>query len=846
MKLRSLVWLTVMVIATTTAFAQGKIQGKVIDKQSSQPVAYASVTLHKPSDSSLVNGIVTTDDGSFALGKIPYGTYLLKVTFMGYQTYYAPKPLTLSASTPVANLGKIVIAPTATTLKAAEITAERSMVEYQLDKRVVNVDKNIVAGGGTATDVLENVPSVAMDNDGNVTLRGSTNVKVLIDGRPYELMGSDLSTLLEQIPASTVESVEVITNPSAKYDPEGMSGIINVKLKDRSEGALGLNGVVNLNIGAPLPFNIPDNMPKFIPNATASINLNYSTKKFNFTFSLDGGTNSRANTSTTYLERRRLGAAYSIDSLYESSIGSNYMGSMKVGAEYFINDKNSVLFSYQVRGSNRTRNSIVDDRDLFSTNGYLNYLQSDTSRTSSLNNTINLSYTKKFDEKDRLLPFDATYNFRTRNTDGWQQQMYNGDALWNNYYLRLSEMEGANNNVNIRLNYTHPFGEKYRFETGYEGSIMSADQACIYTGATYNAAHVLDTAFDAVSSTHYIHTQQIHAIYGTFAAQITEKLTAQAGLRGEYSNLSGTDKNHPERTPIDKDYWEIYPTLHLSYQINEQQSFQLSYSRRVQRPMMWALHPYIEVEEGQQLSFGNPSLDPEFTNAYEFSYNFGFKQTNIFTSLYFRQTNNMMTRYGFVWDVNTVAYYVPWMVYNAQYDGYWASTWQNLNKGVNCGLELIVDQQIAKWWKVNVSINLYDSYIEGTALLNGEDKNAFRVSGKFSSYMNLPKDWTIQFSGQYRAPFMDLQTDMLASYWADLAVKKDILQHRGSINLRVGDVFCTGGFGHNTDNEQLYRVFRGKRISPTVTLGFSYKINNGLKQQKPAKTMDEDSNESEY
>ena len=260
---------------------------------------------------------------------------------------------------------------------------------------------------------------------------------------------------------------------------------------------------------------------------------------------------------------------------------------------------------------------------------------------------------------------------------------------------------------------------------------------------------------------------------------------------------------------------------------------------------MWDLNPYMDVREGMQLSFGNPSIDPEFTNAIELSYNIGFKTVNIFTSAYYRQTNNMMTRYGFVWDAASAAHYSWWMPYNPEYDGYWASTWQNLNTGTNYGLEVIFDWQVFKWWKLNLSVNLFESTIEGTELLNNEDKQAFRASGKFSSFMNLPKDWTVQLSGQYRAPFMDLQTEMWPSYWVDLAVKKDVLQKRGTINIRIGDVFRTGGFGHETYNEQMNRVMSSRRISPTISVGFSYKINNGLKQ-KPKTNMEEDDGGEDY
>ena len=254
---RRLATLLALMISATQLFAQGKITGRVYDKNTGAAIEYATIAVLNAKDSALVTGTVTEGNGTFTV-KAAYGKYLVRVSFMGYETHFYPKEVVLNEKQATAALGKIQIAPSAMMMEEVQVRAERTLVEYQLDKRVVNVDKNLVSSGGTATDVLEQVPSVSVDNDGNVSLRGSSNVKVLINGRPYELMGNDLETLLEQIPASSVESVEVITNPSAKYDPEGMSGIINIKLKEKTSGALGLNGVANINVGTPLPFLIPD------------------------------------------------------------------------------------------------------------------------------------------------------------------------------------------------------------------------------------------------------------------------------------------------------------------------------------------------------------------------------------------------------------------------------------------------------------------------------------------------------------------------------------------------------------------------------------------------------------
>ena len=829
--MKRLIVLVFTILSVAAVAQQGGVRGKVVDARSGENIEYANVALLRASDSTLVNGTVSESNGSFAL-TAPYGRYVLRVTFMGYDAYYHSNVVVLNDRHRDVNVGKMPLRMSGTLMEAVEVTAERSMVEYQLDKRIINVDKNIVSSGGTATDVLEQVPSVAVDNDGNVTLRGSSNVKVLVNGRPSELLSSDLASLLEQIPASTVENVEVITNPSAKYDPEGMSGIINIKLKDKTAGALGLNGVVNVNVGAPLPFMVPDSLPSLIPTAMGNISLNYSTEKYNLFLNADLGRRTRGHYGTTDIAHRMDGIDYLHDLQNEYSLNPSLMGSVKVGGEYYFDGKNSLLLSYQLRGGSRQRQNWIYAHDQLY-NDSMSYDQVNQGDNRNLNHSFNMLYTRKFDRKDEELTLDATFSTRQVQGTGSQEQVYADPAAnYDHYFLRSSLTENHHQALNIKLNYLRPLDsflgmEGWRLETGYEGRMDWPDQKADYYRTTTTTTHV----YDATSSTHFDYNQHVHAVYATFGGNLMEKLSLQAGLRGEYSSIYGEDLNHPATKPVDKTYWQLYPTLHLSYKITDLQSMQLSYSRRVRRPHMWDLNPYINVMDGRHLGFGNPNLDPEFTNAFELSYNLGFDKVNLYTAAYFRHSNNTITWYGFYWDSASVAQYAWWEPYNSDYEGYWAAGPQNLANSYNYGLEFIFDWQIASWWKVNLSLNLYEERIEGSSLLNNNVQQGFQAGGKLNSFMTLPNDWTLQFSGQYRAPGLDLQATMDPSYWFDLAVKKDVLQKRGTINLRVSDVFCTGGWGHRTDNVELYRVVKNHRLSPTVTVGFSWKINNGLKQR---------------
>ncbi len=835
MKFLKVFALIALMLMTGSVWAQGRITGRVQDKSSKENVEYATISVLKAADSSMANGNVTDSRGHFEVKNLKYGKYIVRVSFIGYEDLYSEKPIVLSESNPHVDMGRLYLAQSAEMMEAVEVTAERTMVEYQLDKRVVNVDKNIVTSGGTAADVLENVPSVAIDNDGNVTLRGSSNVKVLVDGRSYELLNSDLEVLLQQITASSIETVEVITNPSAKYDPEGMSGIINIKLKEKASGSLGWNGVANLNFGAPMPMLIPDDLPQFMPTTTGSVSLNYTTERYSINFSADAGNRNRARTGWSKIERRHNGTAYEYDSITESSVSGGFMYGFKLGGEYYFKNRSSLLASYQYHGGSHDREGTASSLDLFHADHRRDYRQTDTNGHGHNNHSINLSYLKKFDRPNQELSIDLTAAFNQMPGDGVQEKVFYNNVAYNllNYEHRKTDNMRNDKSINILANYAHPFNDKWKLETGYEGNILFSHIDNKYFVTSYDSTGAFATHLDNLSSVNYEYQQHVHGIYATMGGQVTEKLSVQAGLRGEFSLVEGTDLYSTADTAlVYKPDWQLYPTVHASYNINEKQSLQVSYSRRVRRARMWHLNPYLRIDEGDQISFGNPTLDPEFTNAFEISHNIAFEKTNIFSSVYYRQTNNMMTRYGFMWGPDSAAHYAPWMVYLPEFEGNWASTWQNLNTGYNYGLEFIVDQQVTKWWKLNLSVNLYQSHIEGTELLNNQDQSAFRGNVKLNSYMNLPGDWTIQLSGQYNSPWFDLQTTMDPNIWFDLAVKKDLWARRATVNLRVSDFLMTGGWGHTTDNSQIYRVMRSRRISPVVTFGFTYKINNGLRRSE--------------
>lgn len=343
----------------------------------------------------------------------------------------------------------------------------------------------------------------------------------------------------------------------------------------------------------------------------------------------------------------------------------------------------------------------------------------------------------------------------------------------------------------------------------------------------------------------YENDEQIHAIYATFGYGFNEKLSAQAGLRGEIFRSNGT-KTMINTTPdaFAKQYESLYPTLHLSYAFSQSQSAQVSYSRRINRPRGFDLLPTVDLSNPEQIRLGNPNLDPEYTDAYEIGYSIIFPKTTIFTSAYYRQTNDRITWFNFLWNTaNATRYGFDWaldIVGDEVDKGKLAMTSLNISKSYNYGLELIIDQEITKWWKVNVSGNLFGNYTEGSAL-GASDVKSFNWDMKLTSTMTLPNDWNIQLSGQYTAPRKTIQGDSKAQYFFDLAVRKSLWEKRGSISLRFSDIFNTRRNISRTLTDDYFNYSYRKPYSQTISLTLTYRF--GQAERKQEKRRNNDANQ---
>jgi len=785
----------------TPEFRSGEIKGKIIDQATSQPVEYANILLLKTKDSSMVSGIITNNKGEFILDKIPAGIYYLKISFIGYKDLKT-SIFKITPNEPSINLGEIKLVAGTSNLSGVNITADKKLIEYTLDKKVVNVEKNLTTGGGTAVDVLQNVPSVQVDDEGTVSLRGSSNVSILIDGRPSTLSGSSRNAILEQIPASTIESIEIITNPSAKYNPEGMTGIINIRLKKRTD--TGLNGNVSLSYGVKDRYN-------------GSLNLNYNKGKFNFFTAIDGRW-FKMQGYGDMLRKAFNGDSVTYDHQHTDNRREMINKSIKGGFDYYINKKNSITFSYQLSKNDATRDgntyNLTQRTDLLPTFYQTKLLSEPENNTEHV---FTFFYKRNFNKPKQELTADISY--RLNNFDEEENYTTDIDSFASGVYFPYSlftqktHTDGNNKQLNAQLNYVHPLNDKMKIEGGYHAIVRYVDSDFHF--------YDLNTNFwtlDPSKNNHFVYTENIQALYAMYSSE-WKKFSFQLGGRLEQALTTAEQKTDGKE--YKNDYMSFYPSVHVSYKLPKDNEMQLSYSRRVSRPDFHSLNPFRDYDDVWMVSYGNPSLKPEYTNSFELGHTKYWKKTSLYTNVYYRFMNDIIRRYSFV-DVNGIT----------------NSTSMNLSTGKAYGIDFVLDHEILKWWKSNISFSYFRTVIDGSNVESGLESDNYSWTSKLNSTMNLPWGINLQFNVNYRGPIVTPQGEIKEMYFADIAAKKNILKERGSISVRLSDMFNTQKFSVTNSGTNFESEMIRKRTSMLLFITFTYKINGGIKQRPARKQND--------
>ncbi|WP_266203871.1 TonB-dependent receptor domain-containing protein [Pontibacter kalidii] len=772
----------------------GRVSGTLLEAGSSKPLGFANVVLLTLPDSSLVTGATTDVEGVFILDRVPAGRYVLRASMVGYPTKYV-SGINITADKPEAALGNITLSASATQLGEVEVVAQRQIVEFELDKRVVNVSQDLAAQSGSVAEVMQNLPSVDVDIDGNVSMRGSSNVTILIDGKRSAL--SELT--MDQIPANMIESIELITNPSSKYNPEGTSGIINLVLK--KEKKPGFNGSASVTAGT-------------YDNYNTSLNLNYRYDKWSLNGGYDFRQRTRPGTQKNNTTNFYLNDASQIDStsyrLQEGERNSlDLSHNFRLGADYYLTPKHTLSASALYRfGEDESTNDIryrfLDE------NRTLQSIRTRDAREVEDERALDLTlgYRQTFDRKGQELTADVIYNANVDDEVAlFDERRIGAETLTE---LQQTLVDDKNYEFVTKADYVHPFSENSRLEAGFRTSFERLDEDSRFFNQDNETGQLV---YDFDQSNHFVFDQQVYSVYTNYSSKF-KSITYQLGVRAEHtttkSDLRTTDEAYRN------DYFSLFPTLFITNDFNEDNKVQFSYSRRINRPRSRFLNPFVDRSDRYNLSYGNPFLDPEFVNSLELGYLLYWGQASFNATMFYRHTTDEIERFR---EPATI-------VVNGVEEPGTQTTFINLSDNTSYGFEFGANYPVTNWWRLNASWSGFRTELSTTQNETELSSTQFSWNSKLNSTMTVWKDLDIQLSGFYRAPRNDIQGQMEEMFSADFGMKKDVLKKKGTVSLRISDLFNTRQFNFLSYGPEFRSEIENRRQSRIVYLGFTYRLNS--------------------
>lgn len=762
------------------------VKGKVLEAETSSPMGYANVAIFNAADSTVAGGIMTADNGTFEIRNLQPGKYYLSVNFIGYSKKTIP--VLIASSKNITDLGEIRLQTTEHKIDEVEVVAEKQRVEFKIDRRVVNVSQNIVSTGGTAVEVLENTPSIQTDFEGNVTLRGSSNFTVLIDGKPSVVKGSDA---LRQLPAAGIDKIEIITNPSAKYDPDGDSGIINVVMKRNQKDSF--SGLVNLTAGL---------HDKYRGDA----NFTYRTKKFDFMLGADFADMTNRGTRNMLQKITSGDTTTTRQTISDGTMvhkGHNFKG----GIDYILSPSTSIGLVGTIGSMEHGDANLGHQTTSYNPARATSYLFQDNSAARSSNYwSGNLNFNHKFNKQGHEL--QGMFYFSGENGDDITNQInYNTDAnnkpLVNDPYAYRSNESPVQHDYRLKLDYTLPIKAKDRLEAGYQGRYQKSNEDFVFEEYNYSSKNwVNNPKYSSVVD----YSQDIHAFYATFS-HAHQGFSYQAGLRTEYTKRSLFSQRSNKTYSLDR--FDFFPTLHLSQKLSGDYELQASYSRRLNRPEGFMLEPFPTFMDPYNIRIGNPDLTPEYAGSYELTFLKHFNATFISLEGYYRNTKDLMTR------IQTLGT-----------DGIMYHTMANMNNDYSLGSELMINYEIKPGIRLVASGTLYNYWLKG--VINGlsVDQKSTNFDGKLNYDMKLAKNSRFQLMGVYRGPTISAQGRRDGMYFLNASVKQDFLKNKLTATLQIQDIFGTMKFSGSSYGTNFENQFKFKRESQIVQLTLSYKINN--------------------
>jgi outer membrane receptor protein involved in Fe transport len=766
------------------------ISGTVVDKISKQPVEFVNVVLLTDKDSIVVKGTVTDKKGRYTLTDITPGNYSVRYTYIGY-AIPETKRLIITREQTAIQLGTIELSNRTTTLNEVVVTGKKSMLRTSIGRKVYQVSQDLMSKSGSASDILKNIPSVEIDIEGNVNLRGSGEVMILINGRPSPLMGKNRAEVLQQLPANSIERIEVITNPSARFRPDGTSGIINIVLKKNTTN--GMTGNIIGNIG---------NRER----SNGSLNLNYKKGKFNsfITYNIRQDERNRFNE----LDRTYFDSTGKISGYYEEN------GKLKArplshllrgGIDYSINEKNSIGFSVNYIPSGLTRNDLVQ-RYYFDKN---NQLTNQFNRTryapaTEYENDATLYWQRNFKKEDEELRVEATISAQAEDEKNYYNNIYNYPpqrSLPDNNWVNQIEK-----NQQVTVDYVNPLTEKSKLEIGYAGSFIQQD-----IDFYVEDFDTLQNKFipNNLRSNRFLYNESVQAVYGTWQ-HTYDAFSFSLGLRAEAAhtkvNLQTKD------SIINNQYFQLYPTLHLAYQLRKGE-LQLNYSRRVNRPDGDDMNPFPEYIDPLNLRAGNPKLLPEYIHSVELGYQLKGEKFSFVPSIYYRYKYNGFT---------TVTKPIN--------DSVLLTTRENLSNDQSAGIELIASFNSAKFFSANLSANIFYNSINADNLGILQKKSIVSFSTNFISTFTFTPNTQMQLSCNYRSARQTAQGQFFPTFVINMGARQDLFKKKLAITLTLSDVFKTLRQKVTLNTAYFNQTAITSRDARVLYIGFSYRFGTAAKK----------------
>lgn len=794
-----------------SAQSPGEVKGKILDSLSSAPVSFATIRIFSSDEKQLIAGDISHDAGDFSVA-VPYGKYYAEIDFMGYESKRTAN-FTVSNDNRIHDLGTIRLATSVSTLEEVVVQAEKSTMELSLDKKVFNVGKDLANAGGSANDILMNIPSVSVDPEGTVKLRGSDNVRILIDGKPSGLVSFKGGSGLQQLQASMIERVEVITNPSARYEAEGMAGIINIVLK--KERNQGFNGSFEVITGHPT-------------NLGGAANLNYRHRKINFFINYSIAFREQPGDGRLYqevydMDKASDGSVHRGDTTFILKQNTNglitgFNTNIRGGLDYYFNEKNILTVSYLYRRSNASR--ITDIRyddylfDESNTVGFTKRRQDEDEVEP--NSEYSLIYKKAYEQKGHELTGEIKFLDNWESSDQWfMQDKFATDGLIQSSTLERSVNDEFEKQWLFQLDYIRPLGKEGKVELGARSSFRDMVNDYIVTRRNEQGEFEPITDLNNIDLDNvFVYDENIHAVYGILGNK-TKKFSYQAGLRAEWTDVKTTLKETGDENP--RKYANLFPSAHLTYDLPKENAIQVSYSRRVRRPFYNDLSPFMTFSDSRNYFSGNPDLNPEFSNVYELGHIKYFEKGSFSSSVYYRDTEDKIDR------IRTV-----------NEEGNSVTLPQNLLSEQATGIEFSSTYSPTSWWKLDFNFNFFHADIDGSNIIETYKASTNSWFVRQTSRFTLAKSFDIQIRGNYEAPQNTAQGRRKSLYYADFSMSKDILKGRGTINFNVLDLFNTRRMRSISEGANFYTDsdFQGRRRQFNLT--FNYRIKQAKQMKKPA------------